>query len=257
MSIDLFTLVAQVINLIILLFLLRKFLYLPVLKAVDERQKFIASELNKASSAHRQAQELERICQQKIMEIDVQKQEILGKTQAEAQALSEKLSAEAKAEFVQAKKNWQKRLQTEQKTFDLAIQNLIVEHFRTFATDALKQMADVNLNDLIADKLKEKILALSAVKKEQFAQAYQNKKLIVVQSAKKMTTDNQKNLKKFLMEQFALNDDIKFNFMVNNELVCGIAIQAEEQLIAWNLAGYLEEFQKNMDNEVSQLINRG
>ena len=41
MSIDLFTFFAQIFNLLLLLYLLRRFLYLPVLKAVDERQKFI------------------------------------------------------------------------------------------------------------------------------------------------------------------------------------------------------------------------
>ena len=39
MGIDLFTLIAQIINLVILLYLLRRFLYIPVLKAVEQRQQ--------------------------------------------------------------------------------------------------------------------------------------------------------------------------------------------------------------------------
>ena len=100
MSIDLFTLIAQVINLIILLFLLRKFLYIPVLKAVEERQKLITSELKNAEETRVKAEELEKKCQQKLVDIENQKQAILLQTQNEAQELSNKLIGEAKEQSV-------------------------------------------------------------------------------------------------------------------------------------------------------------
>ena len=48
MGIDTFTLVAQIINLVILIWLLKRFLYTPILKAVDARQAKIAERLNTA-----------------------------------------------------------------------------------------------------------------------------------------------------------------------------------------------------------------
>ncbi len=50
MKIDWFTLIAQVINFLILVWLLRRFLYKPILKAVDEREKKIASQLKDAET---------------------------------------------------------------------------------------------------------------------------------------------------------------------------------------------------------------
>lgn len=257
MNIDFFTFAAQILNLIILLFLLRKFLYVPVLKAVDERQKFIEQELLRAENAHKKALKLEQQCQQRMAEIEEQKQDVLLKTHNEAAELAVRLSAEAQRQFEAAKVQWKNRLKAEQRTFELAVQNLIIDHFKTFATDALKQMADISLNDLVVEKLQEKIKALSARKKEEFATAYQRQTEINVQSAQKLKAENQQELKIFLTQQFVLPDGIKFRFTVNPELVCGVAVQAQEQLISWNLAAYLEDFQKNMDNEVSQLVNRG
>ena len=70
MQIDWWTFAAQIINLIILLFLLRKFLYIPVLKAVDARQKLIADELRKAADEHKKAARLTRECERRTAEIE-------------------------------------------------------------------------------------------------------------------------------------------------------------------------------------------
>ena len=66
------------------------------------------------------------------------------------------------------------------------MQNLIVEHFNQLADNALRQMADVSLNDLMLAKLKEKIKDLPVRKKQEFAAAYQNKKQLIIRSAQKI-----------------------------------------------------------------------
>ena len=48
MLIDGFTVVAQIINFLILLFLLRRFLYGPIIKIMEERQAKIAAQLAEA-----------------------------------------------------------------------------------------------------------------------------------------------------------------------------------------------------------------
>ena len=122
MSIDWFTLIAQIFNLLILLFLLRKFLYLPVLEAVEARQKLIRDELKKAEDSRIKAQKAEEQCQQKILEIEHQKQQILADVQHEAEKLKAGLAEEAENQYHQAKTEWKQRLQSEQKNFDNALQ---------------------------------------------------------------------------------------------------------------------------------------
>ena len=192
-----------------------------------------------------------------MAEIDAQKQEILNQTRAEAAVLAEKLANEAKAQFEADKSQWKQRLSGEQKTFELAMQNLILEHFNKLADGALKQMADVSLNDLMLNKLKEKIIALPVRKKQEFAAAYQNKKQLIVRSAQKISAEQKQKIKEFLQSQLGLLEETKFKFEIDKKLVCGVALQADEQLIDWNLTAYMNEFQKNMQNDVQQLVNKG
>jgi F-type H+-transporting ATPase subunit b len=53
MLIDWFTVGAQVLNFLILVWLLKRFLYKPILHAIDEREKRIAKELADADTRKR------------------------------------------------------------------------------------------------------------------------------------------------------------------------------------------------------------
>jgi F-type H+-transporting ATPase subunit b len=50
MLIDWFTVAAQVVNFLILVWLMKRFLYKPILHAIDEREKRIATELANADN---------------------------------------------------------------------------------------------------------------------------------------------------------------------------------------------------------------
>ena len=257
MSIDLFTLVSQIINLLILLFLLRKFLYLPVLKAVEARQRAIAEELQQAEKAQRRAEDIEAECRQKLRDIENEKQEILLAAKEEAHQLWLKLSAENQHLAQQDREQWLARFKTEQKNFEIALQRLIVEYFNHFASKAIKQMADISLNDLVVQQFKQKILQLSAKERKELAAAYKNKKQVVIHTAEKLSAATEKDLQLFVGQQFNLSENTKFKFEENKELISGIALQAEEELISWSLETYLQDFRRHLSDEITQLLNRG
>ena len=55
MLIDWFTVAAQALNFVILVWLMKRFLYQPILHAIDEREKLIASELANADKKKAEA----------------------------------------------------------------------------------------------------------------------------------------------------------------------------------------------------------
>jgi len=61
MQINWFTVIAQIINFFILVWLLKRFLYKPILKAIDEREKKIASQLEDANAKEEKAEKEKNI----------------------------------------------------------------------------------------------------------------------------------------------------------------------------------------------------
>jgi F-type H+-transporting ATPase subunit b len=55
MQINWFTVIAQVINFLLLVWLLKRFLYKPILKAIDEREGKIASQIKDAEEKEKTA----------------------------------------------------------------------------------------------------------------------------------------------------------------------------------------------------------
>lgn len=257
MSIDWFTFIAQIFNLLILLFLLRKFLYLPVLKAVEIRQKLIADELKNAEQSRLKAQKAEEKCLQKAQEIEREKQQILADVQREAEKLAADLREQAENQYHQSQAEWRERLKGEQKSFDAAIQKLTVEHFNRFAEKAMKQMANADLNDWIIKQFADKIKNLPADEKIKLRENFCSQKTLRIETADEMSAERKKQTEDLLRAECGLSDGIKFQYRVDENLLGGIIVQGGEYMVEWSLKSYLQEFKQAMSDEVSRLINRG
>src|SRR5450631_4660557 len=96
MLIDWFTVGAQAINFIILVWLLKRFLYKPILNAVDAREKRIAAELADADAKEAEAQKERDEFQHKNEEFDQQRAALLNKATDEAKAERQRLLDEAR-----------------------------------------------------------------------------------------------------------------------------------------------------------------
>src|SRR6202142_4326390 len=96
MLIDWFTVGAQALNFLILVWLMRHFLYKPILNAIDAREKLIAAELADAAAKKAEAQKDRDEFQHKNETFDQQRAALLNTATDEAKAEGQRLLAEAR-----------------------------------------------------------------------------------------------------------------------------------------------------------------
>ena len=106
MLIDWFTVSAQLLNFLILVWLLKRFLYKPILHAIDAREKRIAAELADAAATKADAEKERDDFRQKNEAFDRQRDDLLSKAQDEVEAERVRLLDEARqaADAVRAKR---------------------------------------------------------------------------------------------------------------------------------------------------------
>ena len=106
MLIDWFTVVAQAINFLILVWLLKRFLYKPILHAIDEREKGIAAQLAEAEAKQAEAQKERDDFQNKNEAFEQEHAALLKKATDEASAERQRLLDEARkdADALRAKR---------------------------------------------------------------------------------------------------------------------------------------------------------
>src|SRR5579871_2530356 len=96
MLIDWFTVCAQALNFLILVWLLKRFLYKPILHAVDAREKRIATELADADAKKAESQKERDEFEHKNEEFDRQRAVLLNKAIDEAKAERQRLLDDAR-----------------------------------------------------------------------------------------------------------------------------------------------------------------
>src|SRR5665647_3963698 len=91
MQINWFTVIAQIINFLILVWLLKRFLYKPILKAIDEREEKIAAQIKDAEAKDVAAKKEQAELQKKNETFDKEKKELRDKAIAETNVERQKL----------------------------------------------------------------------------------------------------------------------------------------------------------------------
>src|ERR1700678_963478 len=171
MLIDWFTVGAQVLNFLILAWLMKRFLYKPVLDAIGAREKLIATELADAATKKAEAQKDRDEFQHKNEEFDQQRAALLTKATDEAQAQGERLIDEAgkAAEALSAKR--QETLKSEAQNLDQAITRRTSQEVFAITRKALADLATTTLEERMGEVFTRRLRELNGNGKACIAQA--------------------------------------------------------------------------------------
>jgi F-type H+-transporting ATPase subunit b len=120
MKIDWFTVIAQAINFLILVWLLKRFLYKPILKAIDEREKKIAAQIKDADDRKAGAVKEQVDFKKRNDDFDAQKKALMDKAVADSNAQRDKLLEDAKNQANTLRSNLEKAIKEKQESDALA-----------------------------------------------------------------------------------------------------------------------------------------
>lgn len=244
MQINWFTVIAQALNFILLVWLMKRFLYGPILAAIDEREQKIKAQLTDANTQKAEAQTAKDTFNQKNTDFDQQKKALLDTAVAEAQTQRQKLleAARQEAEALQAKQ--QKLLEEAQQNLQNDIADKARQAVFTITKKALADLASVDLEDQTITVFTERLHHLKPAEKQPFIDAFQAKKTpIAVQSAFELTARQQTSIKTAVTKLLGSEPD--FAFKTTPELISGIELRSNGFKLAWSVSDYLAALVKS------------
>jgi F-type H+-transporting ATPase subunit b len=250
MLIDWFTVGAQALNFLILVWLLKRFLYTPILDAIDAREKRIAAELADAAAKKAEAQRDRDDFQHKNEEFDQQRAALLTKATDEANAERQRLLDEARkaADALSAKR--QDALRTDARNLNQAIRRQTQREVFAIARKALTDLATVSLEERLGEVFTRRLRELDGPSKATLGQALETSTdPAVVRSTFALPPEQQAAIQNALNETFSA--DVRVRFDTAPELVSGIELTANGQKVAWSISEYLTSVEKG----VSALLN--
>ena len=245
MLIDWFTVIAQIINFLVLVYLLKRFLYGPIIKAMDKRQEKIAFRLEGARKKKEEAEQEAELFLQKNREFDTRHEEMLSQIKKEAEARKAELIKEARSRVDADMAGWYGAIQKEKETFLQDIRRRAVRHTCAIARRAIKDLSNADLENRITSIFIERLQNVDNNEQEALAQAIQHSmEGIKVNSSFEIPEESATKIVQLL--QNLTTDPVAVRFEILPELICGIELKLHGRRISWNIADYLESFEESI-----------
>jgi F-type H+-transporting ATPase subunit b len=243
--IDWFTVGAQALNFVILVWLMKRFLYKPVLAAIDVREKRIAKEIADADAKKADAEKEHDEFQHKNEDFDRQRAALLTKATDEAKAERERLLGEARkaADALTAKR--QEALKSEAQNLNQAILRRTQGEVFAIARKALTDLATTSLEERLGEVFTRRLRAMSGQAKSDLANALRaTSDAALVRSAFDLPPEQRATIQNALNETFSA--ELHLRFETAPDLVSGIELSANGQKIAWSIADYLASLERDV-----------
>ena len=251
MLIDWFTVVAQIINFLVLVWLLKRFLYKPILSAIDNREKLIASQLKEAQLAKEKAQAEQSDYQQKLNVFEDQKKQLLDKAHADVKEEQQKLLENARQEAQNLQQKLYEQLREEQASIHEELFRDIRSEIFQLSGKVLHDLTSTELEEQLVSVFCQQLKSLSSHQKEQLqTELSRNADGVLVKSNFSLTEKSKNKLDGTLKEVFSVNKDIQYR--ENPEETLGIELSAGSYKISWSMNNYLN----HLERTITDLITR-
>jgi len=249
MLIDWFTVGAQALNFLILVWLMKRFLYKPILNAIDAREKRVAAELADADAKKAEAQKERDEFQRKNDAFDQQRAALLSTATDAANAERQRLLDKARqaADALRAKRSV--ALLDEAQNLDQALSRRTQQEVFAIARKALMDLAGASLEERLSAVFTRRLRAMDGPVKASLGDAIgKSSDAALVRSAFDLPAEQRAVIQNAVNETFSA--DVHLRFETAPDIVGGIELTAGGQKLAWSIADYLG----SMEKEVAELL---
>lgn len=237
MSIDWITVLAQLANFLLLVWLLRRFLYRPILDGIDRREAGIAQRMAAADIARDEA----RAAEQRFL--TQHEQSVAGQEAMVARALAatekerDQLMIEAREQLELERQEWHRHLEREREEFLQQLQRDSALALSELARRALHDLADETLEAGIVRHVGRRLASMAA----EVAAAAGDAREATVTSRGALDPALQARLQADLA---AIVPGIAARFTVDAGQPAGVVIQLGGARIDWTIDSYMDEFDR-------------
>ena len=246
MLIDWFTVGAQALNFVILVWLMKHFLYKPILHAIDAREKRIVAELADADAKKAEAQKERDEFQHKNELFDQQRAALLSEATDDAKNERKRLLDEARKAADAFSVKRQETLRNDAHNLNQAISRRAQQEVFAIARKALTDLATTSLEERMREVFTRRLRQMDGEAKARCAEALKTASgPALVRSAFDLPAQQRAAIQSALNETFSA--EIPVRFETAPDVISGIELVTNGQKVAWSIAEYLTSLEKGVD----------
>jgi F-type H+-transporting ATPase subunit b len=248
MLINWFTVGSQTLNFLILVWLMKHFLYKPVLNAIDVREKKVAAEIADANNKKNEAQKESDEFNKKNEDFDRERAALLSKAVEEAKVERVRLMADAHKAADDLRVKRLEALKNEQKNLNSEISRRAQNQIFAIAKKTLTDLANVSLEERMVDIFIHRMGDLKINEGKALKVAVDSTPdPLIIRSACELPPAQKTALESAIKNVFGVTHPLEFK--TDPSLVSGIECTVNGRKIAWSISDYLTSLKESL-NEV-------
>jgi F-type H+-transporting ATPase subunit b len=240
-----FTIIAQLINFTVLILLLNKFLYKPILLALEKRRSEEKAKIEETERRLNESEQLKEEYLKKLREFEMENVELKNRASEDIKKFKE-LEIQKAKDYVEVKKSkFNEYLGAEQKKLIENFNENFGELFVKYSDMVLKNVANSELEKEIVNKFIDKLKLLDVQKIKEINSL--NATTVFITSNSELTNEQKESLMRVLADKKIKFFNVKFD--VDASLIIGIEIKISSYILSWNIKEFNDDFLNNIDND--------
>lgn len=244
MSIDWVTVLAQIANFLVLLWLLKRFLYRPILDGIDAREAQISKRMAAAEQAQQEAKAAESQYVKQRAQLVTEHDALLEKALAATEDQRDDLLAAARVKLEQEQQDWRKHLEHERQAFNTRLQQSGSDALLRLTRKALHDLADETLEDAIVRHIGKQLQPMVG----ELRQAAADSKKAQVTTRDALAQDTQALLQSEVQQWLP---DVALSFATDAQQAPGLIMQVGGAQVAWTTDSYMDELAQLLTQHAS------
>lgn len=244
MSIDWVTVLAQIANFLVLLWLLKRFLYRPILDGIDAREAEISKRIADAEQAQQDAKAAESQYVKQRAQLVSEQDALLEKAMQATEEKRDGLLADARSKLQEEHQDWRKHLDSERQAFNKRLQETGSDALLKLTRKALHDLADQSLEDAIVRHVGQQLQPIAAELVQAAAGSQQAK--VTTRDALPAATQTllEKEVQQWLPE-------VSLSFVTDEQQSPGLIMQVGGAQVAWTTDSYMDELAELLSQHAS------
>jgi len=245
MLIDWFTVGAQIVNFLILLTLLKIFLFDRITRAMDEREEKINSRFEDADRKKQEAEQEGQSLKKEKQELDEKREQLIAEAEEDAASKRKEWVAQARQEVEKLRGQWKDALSEQKASFGRDLRRLTAEQVYAVSRRVLKDLADEAVEERIIEAFISRAAQLDRDEKNKLSSLLDEQNdSATIRSAFEISTKMRQKITRALYQD--ISETLEIDYQTEPDLLAGIELKAAGKKIGWSVDEYLRTLEKTV-----------
>lgn len=256
MQIDWLTIAAQIVNFLVLVWLLQRFLYGPITRAMARREERIEQRIRESHESRQEAErEAERLREKQAM-LDERRDEILDEARNKAEELRESLEREIREKIDEKRRAWHDQISDQQQEFLRELRQRAAGQMFEMVNRILREFADTDLAGQIAVQFIDRLKSADAETIGKLSEAAtRTQGDALVESAVALPSAIRGQITRAIHE--TIDENLGVQYRTREDILLGMRLTVGEQIMEWSANRYLDRLEAHVGETLDRITATG